>query len=310
MEELEREVELAMNNLMEQPQQPIPQLPEHMPAAKKGDEKNLTSSQTGEGCSGNLAQALRGGGGMITPSQLATQELEDEVEKELKLLLTDQQFEAKMEECRNHPEFNSYCEGIRYELGFESDVEGAAAWEWGEQEPYLDVLGFLVWVKAKTNMLHALGVGPAVTPAPVKAPPGPTAEVAKVEAPKVATPPALPPAPVETPKVVQTPALPPAPVETPRVVQQPALPPAPVGTPALPPAQLTAPAPVPSPPQAVGSGVPAPSDLSGHVEQVVSEVKKDTKPNSTTHRKEYMAFLRAANNPILFLFSLLKKMFC
>ena len=130
------------------------------------------------------------------------------MEQELKLL-SEEEFEFKVEECRHHPDFKSYCDGIRYELGLESDQEGEPEWEWGEHEPYLDVLGLLVWAKAKKNMMDALGVQPPVAQ-PAKVEPKVEPPKPKVEPPKVETP-ALPPTPVETPPPgkVETPALPP-----------------------------------------------------------------------------------------------------
>ena len=67
MEELEREVELSMTAMMEQPEQTLPTLPAHMPAAKKEEPAPSASRTTGGGVSGNLARALCGGGGSSRP---------------------------------------------------------------------------------------------------------------------------------------------------------------------------------------------------------------------------------------------------
>ena len=331
--------------------------------------------------SGNIAQALSGGGG-LTPSQLHTPELEEQVVSEMKQL-SDEQFQSLSEDLKQHPEFPSYCEGIRLELD-EGGDDDDAKWVWGEQEPYLDVVGLLVWAKAKQNMSHALGLTPSpltspAPPAPAASPPLPAVTTpvnpgahpaltakpaespapspktvtpvpaqpspkvpAELPAPVVVTPanpsemivptphttffvrPAEPPAP--SPKAVPpvnpvevTPANP-APKAVPPVnpvavtPANPAEPPAPPpkavppvnpveATPANP-AELPAPSPVsvaPTAPPAVvtpANPTPAASDLSSTVDAVVADVQRDNKPNSSTHRKEYMAFLRAAKNPI------------
>lgn len=332
---MEREVERAMAD--------PPKEPATEPA--KADPPKVKPS-----VSGNIAEALSGGSG-LTPSQLHTPELEEQVVSDMKKL-SDEQFQSLFEDLKQHPEFPSYCEGIGLELGEGDDDD--EKWVWGEHEPYLDVVGLLVWAKAKQNMSHALGLTPPRLPAPsplpavatpvntagahpalAAKPADPPAPLPKAVAP-VVTPAAIVPTPhtmffmketpAPSPKAVPpvnpadppapaipvkapapaipveapTPSLPAAPVESPA----PSLPAASVETPTAPapslPAIPVAEAPAPSPPvNTPATPTPAAGDLSRTVDAVAADVHRDNKPNSSTHRKEYMAFLRAAKNPIL-----------
>lgn len=343
LEALEREVEREVERAMADP----PNEPAKEPA--KADPPKVKPS-----VSGNIAEALSGGSG-LTPSQLHTPELEEQVVSDMKKL-SDEQFQSLFEDLKQHPEFPSYCEGIRLELGEGDDDD--EKWVWGEHEPYLDVVGLLVWAKAKQNMSHALGLAPPRLPAPsplpavatpvntagthpalAAKPAEPPAPLPKAVAPVVTpaaivptphtmffmketpapSPKAVPPAPaipvkapapaipVETP----TPSLPAAPVEAPTPslpaapaeAPPPSLPAVPVETPTAPapslPAIPVAEAPAPLPPvNTPATPTPAAGGLSRTVDAVAADVHRDNKPNSSTHRKEYMAFLRAAKNPI------------
>ena len=352
LEELERECERVLEmEMVPPPKEPPSQTPKPTLGATKPAD-----------VSGNIAQALRGGTG-LTPSQLHTAELEAQVEEDLKKL-SDDQFQVLCDDLKKHPEFPSYCEGIRMEL--EEGDDDSEKWEWGEQEPYLDVVGLLVWAKAKQNMSIALGLIPPPKvdmPSPVVVPvvttpvnPDPPAPSPALVVPVVATPvnpdppapspvvvpviatPVNPDPPAPSPPVVTTPVNPDPPAPSPVVVPVVTTPvnpdpPAPspavvvpvVATPvnpapsplvvpeavkpALTPLAVAAPVvvatpvnpnpPAPSPVVATPANpIPAPGDLSRTVDSVVADVQKDNRPNSSSHRKEYMAFLRAAKNPI------------
>ena len=345
--ELEKECEKQLALAMAQPEETptdTPQ-PEETPTgtsfgSKGGGGKgrgNPVKPIPASGNSGNLALALTSGGG-LTPSQLHTQELETEVVGELKKF-SEEQFEAKVEELKQHHEFKSYCDAVRLEIGEQEDAAPEEKWEFGEQECYLDVVGLMVWIRARENMRRALGVQVPALPMgdKVEPPAAMQVEPAKVEAPAakveaVETPapsitpsphtmffppstPALPvtptPAlPAPTPALpAPTPALPaptpalPAPTPalpapTPALPATPTPPPAPTApTPALPATPTPPPAPTPPTPALPATAVPVPGDLSARVDQLAVAVAADVKPTSSTHRKEYMAFLRAAKNP-------------
>ena len=265
-------------------QPPLPPPVEALPAVPKQPEpvfvpktppptKPITSPKTSD-VSGNLARALMGGGGLM-PSQLFSPELEQDAQDTLNKL-SEGDFEKRLEEAKVHPEYKSYCEGVRMEIGETGDEP--EPWVFGDQEPFLDLVGFLVWVKARENMRKALGV---VTPSPPPLPKqgAPATTLVPPEVPKADT------SPPAVPKQTSPPAAPKtAPrkvtfVEHPKVIEAPAAP------------KTTSPAaPEPAP------TTPSPSELSSVVDTTVA-LAANPKPTSTTHRKEYMAFLRAANNP-------------
>ena len=174
--ELEKECEKQLALAMAQPEETptdTPQ-PEETPTGTPQPEETPTGTSFGSkggggkgrgnpvkpipasGNSGNLALALTSGGG-LTPSQLHTQELETEVVGELKKF-SEEQFEAKVEELKQHHEFKSYCDAVRLEIGEQEDAAPEEKWEFGEQECYLDVVRLMVWIRARQNMRRALGV--------------------------------------------------------------------------------------------------------------------------------------------------------
>ena len=330
LSELEKDCEEALAQMVP------PVHPSHPPnpsvSAEGGGKGRPVTPPATSGNSGNLALALTSGGG-LTPSQLHTPELETQVVGELKQL-SEEQFEAKVEELKQHHEFNSYCDAVRLEIGGQEDDAPEEKWEFGEQECYLDVVGLMVWIRARENMRRALGVQvPSLTVEPKVEPV--EAPAAKVEDPEpVPVPPTAPPA--VLPTAPTSPIIPtphtmffPPPAATPTVPTNlpPSVPPAapptapptvplaapPTAPPTVPPAALptapptvppAAPSIVPTVPPAAPpappiepTNVPAPGDLSARVDTVAVTVAADAKPTSSTHRKEYMAFLRAAKNP-------------
>ena len=91
---------------------------------------------------------------------------------------------------------------------------------------------------------------------------------------------------------------PPAPTPTaPAVIP----PPAPAASKAASPTMMPPPAPpaskAASPGTPTPSSMPSPSELSTKVDQLVDKTSNQNLPTSTSHRSEYMAFLRAAKNP-------------
>lgn len=313
LEALEKAVEAEFNKDTPPLPEPVLPYPPHpsqvlpppaeIPATPSPTPKTPTPSRTmmsppPSDVSGNLARALVGGGGLM-PSQLFCPDLEKDVTDSLNKL-TEEEFDKRLEEAKTHPEFKSYCDGMRLEIGETGDESDA--WVFGDQEPFLDMVGFLVWVKARENMRKALGVvvppppppaAPAILPTPhtmffdqagnpVQGPPQETVAAPKASAPVIAAPVA--------PKASSPPE---APKASAPVIPAPEAPKA---------AALEAPkasAPVtaePEAPKAPPPSVPSPSALSAAVDQVVASTATP-KPTSTSHRKEYMTFLRAANNP-------------
>lgn len=312
LEALEKAVEAEFNKDTPPLPEPVLPYPPHpsqvlpppaeIPATPSPTPKTPTPSRTmmsppPSDVSGNLARALVGGGGLM-PSQLFCPDLEKDVTDSLNKL-TEEEFDKRLEEAKTHPEFKSYCDGMRLEIGETGDESDA--WVFGDQEPFLDMVGFLVWVKARENMRKALGVvvpppppaAPAIVPTPhtmffdqagnpVQGPPQETVAAPKASAPVIAAPVA--------PKASSPPE---APKASAPVIPAPEAPKA---------AALEAPkasAPVtaePEAPKAPPPSVPSPSALSAAVDQVVASTATP-KPTSTSHRKEYMTFLRAANNP-------------
>ena len=116
---------------------------------------------------GNVAQALMSGS-LMFPSDLYTKELDDQVTAELQKL-DDDQCNDRFQSAKAHPEFPRYCEGVRAEIG---DPE--IKWEFGEEEPMLDLVMFEVWVRAKRSLAQQLGVPPP-PPFPTLSPPEPPA---------------------------------------------------------------------------------------------------------------------------------------
>ncbi len=283
------------------------------PTPKTPTPSRTPISPTPSDVSGNLASALVGGGGLL-PSQLFSPELEKDATDSLNKL-TEEEFDKRVEEAKTHPEFQSYCDGMRLELGETGDEPDA--WVFGLDEPLIDMVGFLVWVKARENMRKALGVVAPPPPAPAapKAFAAPAAiappEAPKASAPVIAEPEAPKASAPEAPKAFAAPAIVPTPhtmffqagvpVPGPKAsapaIAPPEAPKASAPVIAVPEAPKAA-APVTEAPgaKAPPPSVPSPSALSTAVDEVVASTATP-KPTSTSHRKEYMAFLRAAKNP-------------
>ena len=269
---------------------------------------------------GNLANALMGGGGVLTPSALSTPELEAEVENTLKSM-TEEDMTKMVSDAKQHFDFQSYVDGVTEELG--DPVPGEESnWEFGEQEPYYDVLGFEVWKRARANMRKALGIPSPAQPTPqALPPPQPNApEATKPNAAVAAPHPAKPDAAVAAPH----PAKPDAAVAAPHPAKpdasvaapHPAKPDASVAAPhpAKPDAAVAAPHPkpdaavpgahppkagaaMPPPPVPAPKASPSPSQLSAVVDGAAAETANQALPNSVSNRAEYMQYLRAARNP-------------
>ena len=132
---------------------------------------------------GNLANALAGGDDKLTPSQLWSQEIEDDVAKML-AKVDGEDLKNMVESARGHPEMKSNVEGVRLEIGNDG------VWEFGEEDVYEDMLGFAVWVRARASMRKALGLDSPPTPGSntsaepeTPAPPGPAEPTAPVHPP-------------------------------------------------------------------------------------------------------------------------------
>ena len=188
-------------------------------------------------------------------------------------------------DAKQHFDFQSYVDGVNEELG--DPVPGEESWEFGEQEPYYDVLGFEVWKRARANMRKALGIPPPAQPTPqALPPPQPNApEATKPNAAVAAPHPAKPDAAVAAPH----PAKPDAAVAAPH----PPKPDAAVAG-AHPPKAGAA---MPPPPVPAPKASPSPSQLSAVVDGAAAETAKQALPNSVSNRAEYMQYLRAARNP-------------
>ena len=150
---------------------PSPVAASPSPAASPSTAKPGTLDKHSPATAGNLAKALMGGGGVLTPSALSTPELEAEVEKELGSM-EEEDLERMVSEAKQHFDFQSYVDGVNEELGpLNGEGDGDEHWGFGEQEPYYDVVGFEVWKRARANMRKALGIPSPPQPTPQALPP-------------------------------------------------------------------------------------------------------------------------------------------
>ena len=284
---------------------------------------------------GNLANALAGGDDKLTPSQLWSQEIEDDVAKML-AKVDGEDLKNMVESAREHPEMKSYVEGVRLEIGNDG------VWEFGEEDVYEDMLGFAVWVRARASMRKALGLDSPPTPGSntsaepeTPAPPGPAEPTAPVH-PPAAEPKAEPNTAPAVPKAADPKApdplahkakyqqslralrdpnnaippdiglcggppagaaasTPPPTMPPPSTMAPPAAPPAPAAS--TPPPTMPPPSTMapPAAPPAKPAG-PAPHQLSATVDAAATKAAPPL-PTPVSHRSEYMQYLRAARNP-------------
>lgn len=200
--------------------------------------------------------------------------------------LDDAEFERLLTNAPYHPDYDSYCQGVKVEQGLED-----GDWTFGQEEPFYDLVGLHAWSFSRQNLRDRLALGMAL-PSNLMSGLAAKAEKPLQEKSKVETPAPTPPAKVETPPKVET-SLEPPKVETPPAKVETPVPTPPTVKPPAPAAkvhQFHAPAP-PAP------AAPRPSELSGKVSEIAANIKRDNLPTSVSHRSEYMAFLRAGRNP-------------
>ena len=252
---------------------PSPVAASPSPAASPSTAKPGTLDKHSPATAGNLAKALMGGGGVLTPSALSTPELEAEVEKELGIW-RKKIWKEWWVRPNNTSTSQSYVDGVNEELGpVNGEGDGDEHWGFGEQEPYYDVVGFEVWKRARANMRKALGI---------PSPPQPTPQ---------ALPPPQPNAPAATKPIAAVAAAHPP---MPKAAVAAAHPPNPDAGASNPP---EADASMPPPPVPVPKAAPSPSQLNAVVDGAAAETANRALPNSVTNRAEYMQYLRAARNP-------------
>ena len=99
----------------------------------------------------------------LVPSDIYTPELESRVGEVIDKL-DDRGIERRIKEAKKHVEFGPYCRAIVKEGGLEP-----GEWDFGQEEPYLDLLGFETWCLGKAELLARLGAEPS-PPQAVQAP--------------------------------------------------------------------------------------------------------------------------------------------
>ena len=103
---------------------------------------------------GNVGQNLD----ELTFTSFYSQELEEAVTSEMKRY-SDAEFEQLLEGAKHHPELAKYCEGVLCEGGLD-----ASEWCFGEQEPYEDLVSFMIYLRGKAEMQARLGMQATVIP--------------------------------------------------------------------------------------------------------------------------------------------------
>ncbi len=315
-DELTQLEEEVMNELRQTFPEPTPP-----PAAPAAAEHASAPEVTG-----SLAAGLGEGG--LSLSDLYDEKVDDLVRARFDKM-SEEEFQRELVKAPHHPEFQSYCNAVKLEIGLGDCSDDP--WVFGEYDAFEDLVNLHIWATCRQQLRDRLALGQLVPaeqdhgaptaaapenthPAALPAPEHPPA-LAPPPAP-AATPPAQPtitptpptvfflpgsstpvpgPGAIPTPKPAATPTAQATPTPTPAAAKATPTPaPTPVASPTPPqPVAPTPPQPVaPTPPQPV-----APSDLSERVDSIVANVAAATLPTSTTHRSDYMAFLRAARNP-------------
>ena len=90
------------------------------------------------------------------PSKIFTIEAETQVTAELSVL-SDKAFDEKMRDAKVHPLFQIYRAKMLEDLGLEE-----SDWSFGEEEPFLDMVGWLVWLRFVETGSLAGGAGQIV----------------------------------------------------------------------------------------------------------------------------------------------------
>ena len=99
---------------------------------------------------GNLALGLEEG---ITPTDLYDARVEEMITTRFGKL-DEAQFEALFAAAPVHPEYESYCRAVKLEVGGD-DVD----WEFGRDEPFLDMVGLHSWAFSRQQLRDRLALG-------------------------------------------------------------------------------------------------------------------------------------------------------
>ena len=103
---------------------------------------------------GNVGQNID----QMTFSSFFSVELEEAVQGEMKKL-GEPEFEQLLEGAKQHPEFATFCTAVLSEGGLDE-----TEWCFGEQEPYEDLVSFMIYVRGKATMQARLGMPITVAP--------------------------------------------------------------------------------------------------------------------------------------------------
>ena len=159
MDQLEKEVEKAVAQMMiKEPSTTPPKHPSQVPetapkAAAASPPPAHTAPVPGSATvTGNLASGLGPDDEGLLPSAIYDTKVDETVRATIGKM-DEQQFATAVENAKNHPEFAGYVKGVRLESGLD-EVE----WEFGEEEPEEDLVGFYVWIHGKSSLRKRLGL--------------------------------------------------------------------------------------------------------------------------------------------------------
>ena len=146
---LELEVDSELDAMMAQPEHVVPPpvlspqppvTPSLPPAPPVNTEPEVT---------GNLAKGLDDG---ILPGDLYDAKVEEMITARFEKL-DDHQFKKLLQAAPVHPDYDTYCRGIKVELGLDDD------WCFGRDEPMLDMVGLHCWAFSRQQLRDRLALG-------------------------------------------------------------------------------------------------------------------------------------------------------
>eukprot|EP00435_Cladocopium_sp_Y103_P025376 s3284_g6.t1 len=151
---LELEVDAELDGMMTQPEHVVPftppSLPPQPPVTTPPSLPPPPPVKTEPEVTGNLAKGLDDG---ILPGDLYDAKVEEMITARFEKL-DDHQFQKLLEAAPVHPDYDTYCHGIRVENGLDTED-----WVFGREEPLLDMVGLHCWAFSRQQLRDRLALG-------------------------------------------------------------------------------------------------------------------------------------------------------
>lgn len=145
---LEQQVDSELEAMMSQPEHVIPVCDDEEMSTPPPQQPPVKPEPE---VTGNLAKGLDDG---ILPGDLYDARVEDMITMRFNKL-DEKQFQRLLESAPVHPDYDTYCRGVRVEHGLENEED----WAFGRDEPFLDMVGLHCWSFSRQQLRDRLALG-------------------------------------------------------------------------------------------------------------------------------------------------------